>query len=346
MQRLDMLLDGKKPDRIPCTPVLACGYAGRITNTPFGELYKEPKKCIKAQLLAAEMHDYEALPLYGYAAFGAWEFGGEIELPFEKGFSPTVSKVAVDKPEHVEDLRIPDPKLAGSLPAVHEASREAARLKHPVVFPSGSVFTWACNVLGFETAMSWTILEPDLVHKVLKKCADFAVAIAEDFVEEFGPEKCIAADLAPAEANSLISPRQFEGFALPYTMKVHEKILGMGVDHFLTHICGEQNANLQHWQKIPHGRPGILSFGSEVDIDTANRIFGKDHVIMGNINTTEMMLKPFDEVFRTCRQAVEKGKKAPVGYIISPGCEIPPVVPPVNVYAMVKAAKEFGVYSS
>ena len=343
---LKAILIGQRPDRVPCMPILTIGYASRVTGIPLGNLYEDPKKCVNAQLLAAEMHGYESLPLYGYAAFGAWEFGGEVELPYEKGLAPWVVKTPVEKLEDIERLEIPDPKTVGSLPLTIEAAREAVGLKYPAAFPAGGVFTWACNIMGYERAMRWLIKEPDLVHKVLRKGTDFSIAIAECFVEEFGAAACLAVDLAGAEANTLISPQQFERFALPYTKEAHEKILKMGVPRFLTHICGEQNRNLEHWQKIPYGKPGMLHFGSQVDLEVARKIFGKNHIIMGNVNTTSLMSRPFDEVFELCKKCVEKGKDILAGYILSPGCEIPPDTPPVNVYAMVKAAREYGVYQS
>ena len=115
-RRLEIIISGQQPDRVPCVPILAVGYASKVTGMPLGSLYEDPKKCIKAQLLTAEMHDYEALPFYGYAAFGAFEFGGEIELPREKGMSPWVTKTPVKEPSDVEKLEVQDPKTAGSIP--------------------------------------------------------------------------------------------------------------------------------------------------------------------------------------------------------------------------------------
>jgi len=339
-QRLNALLAGGRIEGVLCIPILAIAYSARVNGTPLGSLYEDPKKCIEAQLLAAEMHGYEPLPIYGYAAFGAWEFGGKVELPYEKGLSPWVAETPVKEPDDVERLEVPDPKTAGSMPMTIEAAREAVRLKYPALFPAGGVFTWACNIIGYERVMRWLIREPDLVHKVLRKAADFSIAIAEYFVSEFGGDACIAVDLSPSEANTLISPKHFEEFALPYTREVHERILGMGVPRFLTHICGEQNKNLPHWKKIPYGKPGILSFGHQVDLEVASKIFGEDNIIMGNVDTISLSQKPFNEVFETCKTCAEKGRKNPAGYILSPACEIPPNTPPVNVYAMVKAARE------
>ena len=45
-----------------------------------------------------------------------------------------------------------------------------------------------------------------------------------------------------------------------------------------------------------------------------------------------------------CRAAIAEGKDHPGGYALMSGCEVPPQAPPVNVYQMVKACREFGRY--
>jgi uroporphyrinogen-III decarboxylase len=49
-------------------------------------------------------------------------------------------------------------------------------------------------------------------------------------------------------------------------------------------------------------------------------------------------------VYQLSKRAIEKGKKAPRGYMLMSGCEIPPMSPPYNVYMMTKAVNDFGWY--
>ena len=50
------------------------------------------------------------------------------------------------------------------------------------------------------------------------------------------------------------------------------------------------------------------------------------------------------EIYELCRQAIEKGKRAPRGYLLMPGCEMAVNTPPDNLYAMKKAIEDFGNY--
>ncbi len=42
--------------------------------------------------------------------------------------------------------------------------------------------------------------------------------------------------------------------------------------------------------------------------------------------------------------AIEKGKKAPGGFILGSGCTIPAAIPPANMFAMTRAVNDFGWY--
>ena len=88
-------------------------------------------------------------------------------------------------------------------------------------------------------------------------------------------------------------------------------LLQAGIRHIYCHICGEQNKNLPLWHKIPMGNPGIVSFGHEVDIDTAIKFFGERCIIAGNIEPAIIHLGTPDQIYNLCREALAKGIKAP-----------------------------------
>jgi uroporphyrinogen decarboxylase len=144
-----------------------------------------------------------------------------------------------------------------------------------------------------------------------------------------------------AASNQMISPRFFESFVLPYQIELHEKILDTGIRHIYCHICGEQNKNLPLWRKIPMGNPGIVSFGHEVAIETAVKFFGRNCIIAGNIEPAVIHLGQPDEIYRLCMAALAQGSQAPRGYILMPGCGIPPNIPTENLLMLKNAATDF-----
>ena len=89
------------------------------------------------------------------------------------------------------------------------------------------------------------------------------------------------------------------------------------------------------------GNPGIVSFGHEVAIETAVKLFGRDCIIAGNIEPAVIHLGQPDEIYRLCMAALTQGSQSPCGYILMPGCGIPPNVPAENLLMLKKAAMDF-----
>ena len=168
--------------------------------------------------------------------------------------------------------------------------------------------------------------------------------VLQDWVDTFGAEKLIAYMPSPSESNQLISPKQFEKFALPYRAQYHDSVRATCIKRFMFHLCGDQNLNLPYLAELstwPH--PSILSFGHEVDIEVAAKYFPQD-IIYGNIEPAVIQTGSRQQVYDVCRVAIEKGRKAQGGFILGPGCGFPPATPPINAFAITKAVNDFGWY--
>ena len=132
---------------------------------------------------------------------------------------------------------------------------------------------------------------------------------------------------------------------LPFQKELNEKALSLGLRSLLLHICGEQNRNLPYWAQMSFGDAGIASVGREVDIDTAIEYLGDKCIIAGNIEPSLIQTSASEDLYELCRITIEKGKKAPRGFILMPGCEIPISTPSYSIYTMVKALEDFGYYN-
>jgi len=324
-ERMDALLSGRQVDRIPFFPFIL-GFCGRNVGFPLASIYNDPEKSFWAQLWTREQYGYDSDPFYGYASYGGWEFGGEVKFPtgqYEQ--APSHGRFPVESAEDVWKLRLPDVKTAGMLPMAMQFSKLQDEFGIPVSIVVGGPFTIAGNIC-------------------LRLATEHVLGIIQHWVDTFGRERVITHIWEPSAANQIISPRQFETFVLPYQKELHEKILAMGVKYILCHICGEQNLNLPYWARIPMGNPGIVSFGHEVDLATAIKYFGDTCIIAGNIEPAVIQTGTHEQVYGLCRQAIEKAKCAPRGYILMAGCEVPVMTPPYNLYVMKKATDDLGWY--
>ena len=258
--------------------------------------------------------------------------------------APFVSRFPATTPEEVEALKIPEVETAGSLPIAIQFAKIQKQFGMPITVKGFPPFTSAGNICDVNNLCRWMLKKPALVHQLLRKCVEFHKKVIDYFIDHFPGHPMLVFMGEPTTANQVISPRQFEEFAFPYIKEAHQYCLDRGIKHIMNHICGEQNLNLPLWAKVPHGDPGILSFGHEVDLTKAIELFGDQHVIAGNIEPRVIQEGTWQEVYELCRTAIEKAKYAPSGYILMAGCEVPPNAIPYNLYAMKKAVMDFGFY--
>jgi uroporphyrinogen decarboxylase len=235
-------------------------------------------------------------------------------------------------------------KTAGPIPLCMEFARLEERLGLPIWVTCEGPLEFVRGICGLDTVCRWMIKKPELVHRLMQLTVDYIIEVVRYWVDTFGPQHILAQTAAPSASNQVISPKYFETFVLPYQKELHEEILDMGIKHIFCHICGEQNLNLPYWVQIPMGNPGIVSFGHEVDLTTAIKYLGDTCIIAGNVEPAIIQTGTPQQVYELCKQAIEKGKHAPRGFMLMPGCSLPPKAPPYNVFMMKKAINDFGWY--
>ena len=344
-----LLTPGVRPDRVPFVPFIF-GFTTKNCGWDKADVYRDPVKSFVAQMRCVEQYGYDGGALYGYASAGAWEFGGTIKFPTgEWDQAPVVTHFPVETEDDVDRVRVPDDIMsAGAVPIMYEFSKMQDQAGMPVTVQMGSCFTCAGNMVEPSTLLRWMIKKPDLAHHLIGLQRDFFLKLAEKWTELFPGRMIMGFDGGPTEANALISPKQFAEFALPYAREVHEKALAMGITHFHTHSCGEQNGNLEMYREMeygqPGGPPGMMSFGHEVDLTRAIEVMGDKVIIMGNVEPAEIQMGSAERVWELTKTAVLKGKDSPLGYVLMAGCEVPVDAPPYNIFTMLKAAKYYGQY--
>jgi uroporphyrinogen decarboxylase len=141
----------------------------------------------------------------------------------------------------------------------------------------------------------------------------------------------------------LISPKQFEQFVLPYITRINTRAIELGIGSFFIHICGEQNKNLKYWQQVPVTKQTIMSVGREIQLETAMEMF-PEQIVAGNVDPTIIQEGRAEEVLEQSRECLEVAKYHKGGFVLMAGCDVPPQAPPVNLFQMVKAVREYGRY--
>jgi len=207
--------------------------------------------------------------------------------------------------------------------------------EHTVVGTSQwAPFTLGGLAYGVENLMRGLYKDKAAVHAVLDFAADLCFAYLEPYIDA-GVSIISLAD--PTSSGDLISREQFIEFSLPYLKKVGAKVKARGV-WLVVHICGNTTNRLD---QIPLAGADIMSVDYKVDLSEARRILGGSIAFAGNMNPVAVMQKETPQgVAAASRAAIAKAGTAP-GYILMPGCDIPPSVPIENVKTMVDTAHEY-----
>ncbi|MBT3255761.1 MAG: hypothetical protein HN366_04770 [Deltaproteobacteria bacterium] len=341
-ERIETLLRGQSVDHVGLY-LFARGFCAKNTGISLGEFYADAEKSLEAQVWTAQMYGNDENLKFGFASSVAWDFGGEIKMPSaEFDQTPMVVRYPVQSEEEGWNLEIPHVKRAGMVPLNMEFCRLQEKQGLVQTISIGAPFMNAANVCGLENLLRWMFKKPDLAHRLLRLATDYGIQLARYWVETFGPENIEFRTSTPTSSNQVISPKHFKAFSLPYLKELHEKVLAMGVRYMYTHICGDQNLNLPYYRQVPFGDPGIASFGHEVDLTKAIEFLGDRCIIVGNVEPRVILMGTPDEVYGISKECIEKGKKAKRGFMLGPGCELPPTAPACNVWAMRKAVDDFG----
>jgi len=146
---------------------------------------------------------------------------------------------------------------------------------------------------------------------------------------------------------TLANPELIRRYALPTIKEVTRMAKQAGIPTML-HSCGKSMVLLEmlyHETDLDSVNPLEAPPMGDVDLKEVKRLYGDRMCLMGNLNTTDIMLlgSP-DDVKRAAREAIEAAG-AGGGFILSTGDQCGRDTPPENLFALVEAAKEYGVYA-
>jgi len=346
-ERWQALMNHQVPDRVPFFS-FGMGFSALYAGLSLVDAYSNAERVIEANAKTTGDFGWQDLPIIGMASMGAWELGGEVKMPSgEYAQAPSVIKTPINTIEDAQNLKVPDDVTkVGIVPTMLELARLQVERGFPVVMGM-LISPWqvAANASGIERWMKWVMKKPDVAHSVIEKLVPFDIQLTEAFLNIIPKEKLLMWIGGTATtSNQLISPQIFKEFYVPYQQRLHTQAREAGLKHIFNHICGEQNKNLEYWAELDYGDPGFLSFGHEVELETAGSYFPKD-VIMGNLEPAIIQIKTPEEVYEAAKVVLAKGMK--LGghrFIFVPGCELPPRSPIDNIWAIMQAISDHGWY--
>jgi len=263
------------------------GGCSQPPYTPL-EIVGDPSKNLESQLLDIEGNlsvgtDY--VPMLDMSLpFGTVMVPEAFGCPIE--WTPDGvpwARPAITAPRDVYAIRRPKVREASMIQRIKRHVEYAQQIIADVVpmqvIDLQSPYSAACQIWDAEELMSAMFTDPKAVHHFLRIVTDFSIEFLQEYItwldrpafpgrnfpsipDDIGPN---IADDTPA---IMLSPQQYEEFALPYNIDVAEAFGGLSI-----HCCGDYNHQLDNQLKIPnlravqcHVGPGEMKPHPLVDI--------------------------------------------------------------------------------
>ncbi len=192
-------------------------------------------------------------------------------------------------------------------------------------------FTLAGELRGVEALMLDIIRNPQLVHKLIAFSSSVLLEYAKE-LKKTGVDALFWCD--PTGSADLISPKHFKNFVAPYIKELISKTKEMGLGAFI-HICGNTTDRLDSILEIA---PHLMSVDTKVDLANAMRVLGGKVAVIGNVDTSGILLRTQASVLEEAKQCISKAGRT--GYIMGAGCDLPIGSPLENVRMLLEAVKQ------
>jgi len=234
--------------------------------------------------------------------------------------------------QSLDGLRYPDNLFdKGRFPAYKrqfEILKEQVGDKLVVFGESEGAWTCACNLVGTEQFMKWTIKQPEKVRKVLEVTTQVMLDVINWTFDQGADYYCIA---EPSSATALMSPGTWKKFVQPMISEVCQKSKGPVV----LHICGDSDSIVPFMCET--GVAGI-SIEEKADLKKAAEIAHEQGVrVFGNVGTaTTLFMGTPEDCYQEAIASLENGTD-----FLTPGCGIAPRSPLENVKQLKKARDDY-----
>ena len=286
----------------------------------------------KGMKLIAERTDASAAVSFMDLSVEAECFGAEIRVSDEE--VPTVIGKLINDEDEANALAVPPVGAARSGLYV-DSIRKAVELitDRPVFAGVIGPFSLAARLLDVTDVMMDCYDEPEKVHTVMTKVTEFIINYCKAYKDVGANGVVIAEPVA-----GLLSPALEEEFSAPYVKEIVDAVQD---DEFIViyHNCGDNTIRMI--DSILSTGSAAYHFGNSIDMAEMMTHIPADTVAMGNVDpAAEFRNGTPDSIRKATLEVMEKCCKYP-NFVISSGCDIPPMSKWENIDAFFGAVGEY-----
>jgi MtaA/CmuA family methyltransferase len=332
LERVRRRLRGERVDRPPNFDIFmqrAAHHVGR----PLARYYLDHRVLVEANLAVLEAFDLDIVQAISDPYREASDLGLDVDWPEDS--LPIRRAILLRAPEDAAGLKLAAPedgrRMSDRLDAVR-LLRERLGDDVPVMGWVEGAFA-LLSVLRGDTNLLLDIHDrPEWLKDLLDRLVEVGVAFARAQVAA-GAHVIGLGD----SMGSLVSPRQYREFVLPYEQRVFAAVKEAGAIPRL-HICGDTSHLLAD---MARSGAEIVDLDWMVDLRRAAEVFGgSGPAPCGNFDPVAVMLQGTPEdVATAARACAEAGGPR---HVSAAGCEVPDGTPGANLLAHARALRELG----
>ena len=342
---------GNTFDRVDVDPIIL-PHAAIVAGYTLKEFYERPKLGLASVIFANEMYDLLPVTHWFYSNVWLRELGCKLEI--KETLPPiVVGERPVKNPEDVDKIRVPDvselekgPTCAGLFEGYDFVKQYFPNWLVPIHY--GFCLTaMAAEMTGVDKFMLWILKQPKLCHKLLETMADTSANGAAAIAKRYGFAMMVIGGVL---ANTdLLQPAKVKEFGMDYHVKLVKKAFKYGAGPQLWyHMCGNHARDWQIWKGEFFSPFTVIHIGymgkESFPVPELVKTYGNMATVMSSVDTKLMYRGTPKEVYEVSKKMILEGKDSPRGFVHGCACEAPAYTPPANIYAMVKAAREWGKY--
>ncbi|GIM30151.1 methylcobamide--CoM methyltransferase [Clostridium polyendosporum] len=335
LERIKAYNKGEEIDRLPCVPIVG-NTAARVIGVKVSDFRGNGKLLAKAQIEAYKLFKYDSIRIFTDLYTQAEAMGAKIFYPYDE--TAYLEEPALSGINEIDTLQPLNPYKDGNIPQHLEAMKIALDNVGKEVSITGALvgpFTNASFLIGAESLVRLTIRNPEVVHKLCEVSLESALRYAKAIID-IG---CTPSLTDAMSSCTVISPRQFKEFSLPYLKKLIEYIHSRGKSVTL-HICGKTN---KIWDYMVEAGADCISIDNDASLLEAKLKVGDKVRLMGNVRPSEVMLQGTPEdVKKASIDCIKEAYDNPKGFILASGCSLPTETPLENIKAMMDTVREIG----
>ena len=339
VERLRRTLARQPVDRLPVGPYLA-NWTATLAGVPLSTYCTDARAMAQVQLAAWEQVGQDIIFPDADNYYLAEGFGCVARI--EPDNFPSLERPALEQPEQVFELDVPDPERDGRMPVYLEATHriaEQAGAHAAIRAPGTGPFAVAAYLVGVQEFLAMVGLIEHEVDQTHTAAIDRMLDLAAEAVTRFGLAQLRAgANILQCgdslASGSMISPRTFRRFVLPRHQRIFAAWKAAGALTAL-HICGNNTHMLDLFAETG---ADIVAIDSAVDLAVAKARIGDRVTLIGNLDPVRVVMQGNPERVQAAAQACLAAASRDGGYILGTGCEVPPGSPLENVQTIIRVA--------